>query len=254
MMKIIPEPAAKFKVLDLFSGIGGFSLGLERTGGFKTVAFCEIDPFCQNVLKKHWPDVPCENDVTTIEFKEGQADVITGGFPCQDISLANTNGTGLAGERSGLFREIMRGVRVVRPRYVLLENVAELLNRGMGVVCGEMAESGYDTEWDCIAADSVGAVHERERVWIMAYPHDERLQGGKLRMPQNSGEGNIDAALLPSLPLCRNKDELPTPYVVGSNAGIPDRAHRIRALGNTVLPQIPEIIGHAILQAEGLTP
>lgn len=88
-----------FRVLDLFSGIGGFSLGLERTGGFETVAFCEIDPFCRRVLAKRFPGVPCSEDITSREFSEGEADVITGGFPCQDISYAGA-GAGLAGERS----------------------------------------------------------------------------------------------------------------------------------------------------------
>ncbi len=104
----------KLNVLDLFSGIGGFSLGLERTGGFRTVAFCEIERFARAVLAKHWPDVPCHGDITTREFIEGEADVICGGFPCQDISLAGA-GAGLAGERSGLWRELLRAIRVVRP-------------------------------------------------------------------------------------------------------------------------------------------
>jgi DNA (cytosine-5)-methyltransferase 1 len=161
------------RVLDLFSGIGGFSLGLERTGGFKTVAFCEIDPFCRQVLAKHWPDVPTHDDVTTRAFSEGEADVITAGFPCQDISLAGA-GAGLSGTRSGLWREVVRAVRLVRPVYTILENVAALLGRGMGTVLGDLAESGNDAEWDCLPAFPFGAPHARDRIWIVAYPNARR--------------------------------------------------------------------------------
>jgi hypothetical protein len=138
------------RVLDLFSGIGGFSLGLERAG-MCTVGFCEIDPFCRDVLTKHWPAVPIHDDVTTREFQEGEADVICGGFPCQDISVAGA-GAGLAGERSGLWRELLRAIRVVRPHYAIVENVAALLGRGMGTVLGDLAEIGHDAEWHCIPA------------------------------------------------------------------------------------------------------
>lgn len=171
-------------VLDLFSGIGGFSLGLERTGGFKTVAFCEIDPFCRKVLAKHWPGVPCIEDVTTAEFTPGQADFIVGGFPCQDVSLAGRR-AGLAGERSGLYRELVRAIRVVRPRHAIVENVAALLSDGMGTVLGDLAESGVDAEWDCVPAFTVGAPHERDRVWIVTHAHD--LDG-------RSGAGGQDGA------------------------------------------------------------
>jgi DNA (cytosine-5)-methyltransferase 1 len=162
-------------VLDLFSGIGGFSLGLERAG-MRTVAFCEIDPYPRAVLAKHWPEVPCAGDITAREFVPGEADVICGGFPCQDISTAG-NGAGLAGERSGLWRELLRAIRVVRPRYAIVENVAALLSRGMGTVLGDMAEIGYDAEWHCIPASAVGAPHRRDRIWIIADPGSQQHQG-----------------------------------------------------------------------------
>ena len=124
------------KVLDLFSGIGGFSLGLERTGGFETVAFCEIEEYPRRVLAKRWPDVPCYEDVRTLTAERLAADgiavdVICGGFPCQDISTAG-KGAGLAGERSGLWSEIARLVGELRPSYVIVENVSALLGRGLG--------------------------------------------------------------------------------------------------------------------------
>jgi DNA (cytosine-5)-methyltransferase 1 len=153
--------------LSLFSGIGGFSLGLERAGFATPVAFVEIDPFCQRVLAKHWPGVPIHGDITTREFTEGEADVITGGFPCQDISFAGA-GAGLAGARSGLYRHIIRAIRVVRPRVAILENVAALLCGGLGTVLGDLAEVGHDAEWHCIPASAVGAPHRRDRVWIIA--------------------------------------------------------------------------------------
>src|SRR5688572_6900268 len=136
---------AKLKVLDLFSGIGGFSLGLERTGGFETVAFCEIDPFCRRVLAKHWPEVRQYEDVRELTAQKLAADgigvdVICGGFPCQDISLANNNGTGLAGEKSGLWCEFARLIGEVRPRFVIVENVSTLRSRGLGDVLSDLAE------------------------------------------------------------------------------------------------------------------
>lgn len=166
------------RVLDLFSGIGGFSLGLERTGGFQTVAFCEIDPFCRRVLAKRFPGVPCSEDITQREFVEGEADVITGGFPCQDISLAG-EGAGLAGERSGLWRELARAFRVVRPKHGIVENVAALLSRGMGDVLGDLAAIGYDAEWHCIPASAVGAPHRRDRVWIIADARSQQHQSDR---------------------------------------------------------------------------
>lgn len=165
---------AKLRTLDLFAGIGGFSLGLERTGGFETVAFCEIEPFPQKVLRKHWPEVPLYDDVRTLTAERLAADgiavdVITGGFPCQDISTAG-KGAGLAGERSGLFYEIARLIGELGPLFVILENVSALLGRGLADVLGTLATLGYDAEWHCIPASHVGAPHRRDRIWIIAYP------------------------------------------------------------------------------------
>ena len=168
----------KLKVLDLFSGIGGMSLGLERTGGFTTAGFCELKPHARAVLAKNFPGVPCHDDVTTYEFREGEADVITAGFPCQDISFAGL-GAGLAGARSGLYREVVRALRLVRPGWALLENVAALLSRGLGTVLGDLAAVGYDAEWHCIPASAVGAPHRRDRVWIVAHARGEQHEGDR---------------------------------------------------------------------------
>jgi DNA (cytosine-5)-methyltransferase 1 len=163
------------KVLDLFSGIGGFSLGLERAG-FKTVAFCEPNPFCQAVLKHHWPTVPVYEDVRELSadrlVNDGITfDAICGGFPCQDISVAG-KGAGLAGARSGLWWEFHRLIAETRPKWVIAENVSALRSRGLDEVLGSLAALGYDAEWHCIPASAVGAPHRRDRIWIVAYPNN----------------------------------------------------------------------------------
>ena len=157
------------KVGSLFSGIGGLDLGLERAG-MKVKWMCEIDPYCRKVLKKHWPNVPCFEDITTVDFKAVEpVDLICGGFPCQDLSYAGKR-IGLKGERSGLFYELMRAVCDIRPKYVLLENVPGLLTLGMGAVLGELTALGYDAEWESIPAAAFGAPHLRYRVFIVGYP------------------------------------------------------------------------------------
>jgi len=161
----------------LFAGIGGFDLGLERAG--MTCAWqVEREPYAVRVLEKHWPNVRRHDDVCTFPPEEGnwEVDLICGGFPCQDISVAG-KGAGLAGERSGLWHEMHRIIGELRPRYVIVENVAALLSRGMETVLGELSEIGYDAEWHVIPASAVGAPHRRERVWIVAdaecIPSDE---------------------------------------------------------------------------------
>lgn len=167
------------KILDTFAGIGGFSYAAEKLiGGFETTQFIEIDPFCQKVLKKHWPHVPIHDDIRTFTAKPFQYQVICGGFPCQDISVAGLQ-KGITEEtRSGLFFELMRVIRMVRPQYVVLENVAAILNRGLDIVLRELSEAGYDAEWSVIPASSVGACHKRSRWWLVAYPNSFRCGGG----------------------------------------------------------------------------
>lgn len=226
------------RILDLFSGIGGFSLGLERTG-MRAVAFCEIDPFARSVLAKHWPDVPCHDDIRTREFVEGEADVICGGFPCQDISNAGRC-AGLAGERSGLWRELLRAIRLVRPLHAIVENVAALLARGLGTVLGDLAALGYDAEWHCIPASAVGAPHPRDRVWIVAHPDSSRFS-----RIHEAGERKHLQSVAPSL----RRDWTPEPALDRVADGIPRRMvlDELRCLGNSVVPQIPEMIGRAIM-------
>lgn len=176
----------KYRVLDAFAGIGGMSVGLERTGGFETVAFCEVAPAPRALLAHHWPKVPCYDDVKTLTAERLAADglavdVLCGGFPCQDLSYAG-KGAGLAGERSGLWFQIARLLRELRDvgrpvRVVILENVSALLGRGLGVVLGDLASLGFDAEWDCIPASAVGAPHRRDRIWIVAYSRGQQHEG-----------------------------------------------------------------------------
>lgn len=239
----------KLRVLSLFAGIGGFDLGLE--GGFETVAFCEIDKEARKVLEKNWPGVSIYDDVCTLTAdrlaEDGfHPDCIVGGFPCQDISLAGA-GAGLAGQRSGLWREYFRLIREIRPRRIIVENVAALLGRGMGDVLGDLASIGYDAEWHCIPASYVGARQLRDRVWIVAYPECDSVQGRthftaawceKSREEQLAGL--VQPCAWPTVSGARDR---------GTGHGIPRGVHRNKQLGNAVVPQIPELIGHAILQS-----
>jgi len=247
----------KLRVLDLFSGIGGFSLGLERTGGFETVAFCEIEDFPRRVLAKHWPDVPCYRDVRELTADrlatDGIANIaaITAGFPCQGISIAG-KGLGLSDPRSGLWGDTIRLIGELAPAIALLENSPMLLSRGLGDVLGDLASVGYDAEWHCIPAGNIGAPHERDRIWIIAYPNSERC-----------GEYQRPTLAIPPL-IARHTDHFgyagwATPWecileevcrVDDGLRGRMDKAGFLH-LGNAVVPQIPELIGNAILDAIG---
>ena len=180
----------KLRHLDLFSGIGGFSLGLERTGGFETVGFCDNDKKTHLVLKKHWPNVPIYDDVSTLKGSDlGTIDIITGGFPCQDLSVAG-KGAGLAGARSGLWFELHRLIKETKPKWVIAENVAVLRSRGLDQVLRSLDEIGYDAEWHCIPASAVGAPHRRDRIWIVAYSNGcLEANGGKCTDFKRKGDG-----------------------------------------------------------------
>lgn len=240
----------KLKVLDLFSGIGGFSLGLERTGGFETVAFCEIEEFPRKVLNKHWPDVPIYNDVRTLEY-DGAIDVICGGFPCQDLSKAG-NQKGLGGSRSGLWTEITRLIGDLRPKFAILENVSAVLTgpseqpgQWYGSILKDLAELGYDAEWENIPAGALGAPHERQRWWSIAYPHE---MGAEIRYFEIARR-SLSRDRLESLARTWRASE---PTFIRMGDGLPFEVDRIGALGNSVVPQIPEIIGNAILEAQNV--
>ena len=263
----------KHKVLDLFSGIGGFSLGLERTGGFETVAFCEIDKKAQLVLKKHWANVPIYEDIKALTNDRLKTDgilptVITAGFPCTDLSIGDQyNNKGLDGERSGLFFEITRLVCEIRPAYCILENVTTLLdNREFGRLLGEFSKVGnYVVEWHCISAESIGAPHKRDRVWIVATktknqisdPMRKRLERCELAETHSKEFGCRWSRSFRSTSECSSLDGRNFWFAESKldrvAHGIPNRIHRIKQLGNSLVPQIPEMIGNAILKNERIS-
>ena len=284
------------KLLDTFAGIGGFSYAAEKlVGGFETTQFIEINPYCQKVLNKNWSHVPIHDDITTFTAKSGEFDIITGGFPCQDISVAGLQ-KGITKEtRSGLFYELIRVIRMVRPRYVVLENVAAILNRGLDIVLRELYEAGYDAEWAVISASSLGACHQRSRWWLVAYPNDngsssseecgfndqtntstqegqnqscqsqrssesrnsttiqqtteltypnsKRLQGlrGEYELQESSRERtftwrNSGITLNPNWKRYKSK-----PTLCRGDDGLSHRVDRLKALGNSVVPQVAAI-------------
>jgi len=286
------------KVLDLFSGIGGFSLGLERAG-METVAFCEIEKYPQKVLAKHWPNVPIYEDVRELTYDRLKSDgisgidVICGGFPCQDISVAGKQAGIGEGTRSGLWSECARLVREIRPKYAIFENVTALLSGEQGRwfqrVLFDLSEIGYDAEWHCISASDIGAHHHRDRVWIVVYPNETFAEGGRL-------SGRIQQELANtygrSVDWCAQHNVADT-FVFGQQGQGESRppinkkavadweaaksvngcigeiwqtesrvgrvvdgiwkasyGHRLAALGNAVVPQIPELIGRAIMAVE----
>ena len=222
----------------LFAGIGGFDLGLERAG-----MVCkwqvEIEPYARAVLAKHWPDVPRHDDVRTFPTadRDWRVDVICGGFPCQDISNAGRK-AGLAGTRSRLWHEYARVVGELRPRYVVVENVSALLERGMDAVLGGFSDLGYDAEWHVIPASAVGAPHRRERVWIVAYTNDE----SEPDVPKHDEPWRV-------VPTIEASDwwKAAEPEMVGVADGLQARVDRDRCLGNAVVPQVVEVIGRAIV-------
>ncbi len=162
----------------LFSGIGGIELGLERTGNFRTEWFVENNGYARAVLRKHWPGLPIHSDITQMDWsKVAPVDMLTGGFPCQDLSYAGKGAGIKEGSRSGLWKEFYRAIRILRPKFVFVENVSALLSRGLDIVLGDLAAIGYDAEWYCVTASSVGAPHRRDRIFIIAYTSITRRPG-----------------------------------------------------------------------------
>lgn len=247
------------KLLDLFSGIGGFSLGLERAG-FETVAFCENHPFRRGILAQRWPGVPIYEDICTLtaERLAGDGisiDAICGGFPCQDLSRANgvwSSRPGLEGARSGLWSEYARLIRELRPRVAIVENVPDLL-ACLGVVLGDLAACGYDAEWDCLQTTVVGGRCPRDRVWVVSYPGSERLDGQHGEGLAEGNAGGVFDDLARSEPRPTSwQDWLSEPAIPRVVNGTPNRMDRIRrteSIGNAVVPQIAEVLGRSIMRA-----
>lgn len=229
----------------LFAGIGGFDLGFERAG-----LVCrwqvEINEFARKVLAKHWPNVRRHDDVKTFPpevsgLDEFRVDVICGGFPCQDISPAGRR-AGIDGERSGLWREFARIVRVLRPQYVVVENSADLVHRGLGRVLGDLAAIGFDAEWSELSACTLGASHMRNRLFVVAYPAGGR--SGQLRRIARQSESEARRQVH------RPETEPGAPSELD---GVPDRVERLTAGGNACCPFKAEWIGRRLIEANNTT-
>jgi DNA (cytosine-5)-methyltransferase 1 len=218
----------KLKVLDLFSGIGGFSLGLERTGEFETVAFCEIEKFPQKVLAKHWPGVPIYEDVRELTAERLKAD----------------------GTRSGLWSECARLVGELRPDYAIFENVTALLAGESGKwferVLWDISALGYDAEWHCIPASTVGASHKRDRVWIITYPNSKF--GVQCIKKQILRKSHLQGQSGRGFERFRERPSKAEAFFCREDDGVPSRVDRLKGLGNAVVPQIPKLIGRSILE------
>ncbi|AER49474.1 DNA methyltransferase [Mycobacterium phage ShroomBoi] len=248
-------------VLSLFSGIGGLELGLERAG-MTVVGQVEINPYCRQVLAKHWPDVPRHDDVrTTVEWwaseERPRVDLICGGFPCQDISNAGAR-KGITGPKSSLWGGMLHAVRNIRPRYVLIENVAALLVRGVDTVLADLHESGFNAEWSVLSACAMGAPHTRERLFILAYPNNQRLQASGTSRVRDDRQMAFRGVSSEHLHAATQPDRSQRGSHWSSEPGVDRMAdglsaeldrRRLFALGNAVVPQVAEHIGRMILEA-----
>lgn len=225
----------------LFSGVGGLDRGLEDAG-MQCKWQVEIDEYARRVLAKHWPDVRRWDDVQTWPQPDTEpVDLICGGFPCQGTSNSG-NRKGLEDERSGLWIEFDRIIRVLRPRIAIVENVGSLSVRGLGNVLGDLREGGFDAEWRTLSASLFGFPHKRERLFIIAYAAGDRLEGRKPK--PGIMQGPIETLDIP-----RHRMHLSKPLGIRSTDGIPRFVDRIRGLGNAVVPQIGQWIGERIMEA-----
>lgn len=230
------------KVGSLFSGIGGLELGLDLDVAWQV----ELDPYCRRVLARHWPDAERHEDVRAVGAHNLEpVDVICGGFPCQDISTAGA-GAGLAGERSGLWFEMLRIINELRPRYVVAENVAALRTRGLDVVLAGLRDAGYRTSWSIVGASELGAPHQRKRLWLVASRADQPMVYAPTVTVSDQRECALEV-----WPLDGGDPEL---WERGEPRTTEIRTHRnarLRALGNAVVPQIPRMIGRALRGERG---
>lgn len=271
----------ELRLLDLFSGIGGFSYAAEvLVGGFKTVGFCDTEPFSQRLLGARWPGVPIHPDIRTLRGEPDQVDVITAGFPCQDLSTAGKR-MGFAGDRSVLFYEVIRLAREFRPQFLLLENVRGLLSHADGEtfqeVLFQIAKAGFDAEWSSIPASDLGACHQRDRVWIVAYTQNKQCNdsrspysaeqtrastqprngGGsdasnadnarpqgqwpECELSEDCGEGSPPWSGCHSLLNSNWRSYLSQPVLCRGDDGLSGRVDRLKALGNTVVPHVAAV-------------
>lgn len=240
----------------LFSGIGGFDLAAQWMG-WENVFHCEWNPFGQRILKYYWPDAISYGDITKTDFTvhRGRIDVLSGGFPCQDISHANNKATGIKGTRSGLWSEYARAIWEIRPQYIVFENSPMLISRGLGTVLSDLSRMGYDTEWRMFYASEFGFPHHRKRIYGLSYANGLRQEnifkeGGAIHkiIPNKDQErGYKDNKINVSLPLVRfNKrsDFGSVQFHDGFSAGMDKDS--ISGFGNAIVPKIAFEIFKAI--------
>jgi DNA (cytosine-5)-methyltransferase 1 len=246
----------------LFSGIGGIEIGFEKAG-FQTKWFIESEEFCQKILKSRFPNAKIYGDVTEVDFRTvPKVDILTGGFPCQDISRANTSAQGITGNRSSLWKYYHKAIRILRPKVAFIENVSAITDRGLNVVLADLAEIWYDAEWHCISASSVGALHKRERMFIIAYPNsigsnNRTYNDGQDGVQENQDRGlEKDKQQRGQWKRWFGKDyknryrKIPETYLYRDDDGISRDVDRFRALGNAVVPQVAEVFAEAIKKGE----
>lgn len=227
----------------LFSGIGGIELGFEAEG-FNTVWCVEYDTYAQFILKKHFPKAIIYGDIKEVDFGAvPKVDILTGGFPCQDISNAGKR-VGITGSRSSLWKYYLKAIREIRPRYALIENVSALTHRGLDVVLADLAEIGYDAEWYNISASAVGAHHTRERLFIIAYSNSIRCMDTRIKINTKKTQQQT-----------QRNDGIPLSWATRSRVrrsddGIPFASYRIKCLGNAVVPQVAQVFARAIKEVE----
>lgn len=242
--------------VDLFSGIGGFRLGAQWAGlEFEHEFHSDIDEYANKVYAKHFPNSIQLGDITKIDWHELKEKykgewIITGGFPCQDISIAG-KGAGLAGSRSGLWFEIWKAISILQPRFLIAENVPAITFRGLSTVVASLAEVGYNVEWQNISAGSMGAPHERERIWVLAYPQSIRQLCRQVQLrviSESSGTANKEwpnVWATAERVVCSKLQKKDFTLVCGNDNGLSsgmDRGNRLHGLGNSIVPQIAEIL------------
>jgi DNA (cytosine-5)-methyltransferase 1 len=242
----------------LFSGIGGIDLGLQRAG-FTIAWQVEIDPYCQRVLSKHWPDVPKFRDVRSVGAHNlSRIDVLCGGFPCQPHAL--TGKRKASADERDLWPEYARLIRELKPRYVLAENVPGILSsehgRFFGSVLSDLAHLGYAVEWSVLSACALGAPHPRERVFTVAYTNGIGREwrgigsGSTPRTEQNTQTIRDDWATSISRFVETAHTNATRPRVRRGAYGISPKVDRLRGLGNAVVPQVAEFVGRLIVEFE----
>ena len=273
----------KLKHLDLFSGIGGFSLGLEATGGFETVAFCDYDSYCQKILRKHWPWVTIYDDIKELNHEKlnsnghTKIDIITGGYPCQPFSVAGRQ----QGEKdpSHVWPEYFRLIKELRPTWVIGENVSGHVKLGLDTVLENLESEGYSARTFSISASSIGANHQRERIWIVANSGCSWGSGSEFQRKneneikkENANQFERSSSSSQSNMVYSDSERLEKWESIGENFsqeyqtligadwwsiepdvgrvanGVPKRVDRLKSLGNSLVPHIPYYIGMSILQ------